>query len=1032
MTERQQRFIDLLSQIFELDKSDLDFGIYRILNIRHDEITKYLTEQLPQKITTILQPFASADNSNIERQMRAIEQQLGGAEQIKLMSDTIPMVKEYNSLKQQLQQGADLSALENDVYGALYSFFSRYYDEGDFISKRRYKEGVYAIPYEGEEVKLYWANQDQYYIKTSENFKDYTFLAGDYTVNFHIVDATTEQNNNKEADDKKRQFMLFEEDAENYPDVKTFTVEGKTLTIRFRFDIPDDPKKKYAEQNLAAIKLWLANQPDSQLMQALLRDVSNNPRKPLTLLEKHLQGYVAKNTFDYFIHKDLGGFLRRELDFFIKNEIMHLDDIDTDNAERVETYLAKVRAVKQVGSEIIRFLAQIEDFQKRLWLKKKFVVETQWCMTLDKIDEQFYDEIRHNCAQVEEWKQMYAIDSLQPNLEHTEAFTEVPSVLFLKQNQNLVVDTRHFSDNFKQRLVESIDNLDEQTNGIMFNADNFQALGLMQEKYKEGISAIYIDPPYNTSASEIMYKNGYKKSSWSALLSDRVKYAYKILAEKGLTCVTIDDFQLHELYYILNDIFNVDNLRGTIAIKNNPSGRSTESGMSIAHEYGLFYAKNASSKIGRLERTQAQNERYGETDENGAFEWVNFRKHGGYKEDAPTMYFPIYITENSIRVPKMEWNAATSSYNILEEPTKDEHVLYPIDETGRLRRWKWGLDRTLASLSEMCVKNDRTGELGVYIKSRLNDEGILPLTIWDKSEYSSTSNGANLLKSIFGNSSNLFSYPKSIFAVIDSLKVLNADKTANVLDFFAGSGTTGHAVIELNRQDGGNRKYILVEMGTYFDTVTLPRIKKVVYAKDWKDGKPLQRTSGVSQIVKYMRLESYEDALSNIELKKQEGLQKIYGVDNYLTYMLDLESKDSLLNTDAFVSPFSYEMKITEKNESRQRAVDVVETFNYLIGLNVVSQSRVRTIGDYAFQQIEGHLRDGRRALVIWRTMSQDLIADNNALDEYFQKYRINPQDREFDVIYVNGDNNIENLRQDNEEWKVMRIEQVFNKKMFE
>lgn len=152
MNERMIRFIELLNQMFELDKSDLDFGIYRILNIRRKEIQKFFTEGLPRQIRETLEPFAQGN-------------------------------------KDELQQGTDLSALESDVYSALYNFFSRYYDEGDFISKRRYKEGVYAIPYEGEEVKLYWANQDQYYIKTSENFKDYTFTAGDYTVHFLLVDG---------------------------------------------------------------------------------------------------------------------------------------------------------------------------------------------------------------------------------------------------------------------------------------------------------------------------------------------------------------------------------------------------------------------------------------------------------------------------------------------------------------------------------------------------------------------------------------------------------------------------------------------------------------------------------------------------------------------------------------------------------------------------------------------------------------------------------------------------------------------------
>lgn len=991
MNERQQRFIDLLEQIFELDKNDLDFGIYRILNIRRDEITKYFSEKLPQQIAEILKPFAMADTS----------------------------------------------ALESDVYGALYSFFSRYYDEGDFISKRRYKEGVYAIPYEGEEVKLYWANQDQYYIKTSENFKDYTFLAGDYTVNFHLVDATTEQNNNKESDEKKRQFMLFTEDEANYPGIKTFQFEDKTLTIHFRFDIPDDPKKKYAEENLAAMEAWLNTQPDVQLRAALLANVSGNPRKVLTLIAKHLQAYVAKNSFDYFIHKDLGGFLSRELDFFIKNEIMHLDDIDTDKAERVETYLAKVRAVKKVGNEIIRFLAQMEDFQKKLWLKKKFVVETQWCITLDKIDESFYEEIRTNKAQVEEWKQMYAIQELQTDLEHTEPFTEVPSVLFLKQNQNLIVDTRHFSNDFKLRLVESIDNLDEQTNGIMFNADNFQALGLMQEKYNEEISATYIDPPYNTNASEIIYKNGYKYSSWNSLISNRVELGKKLLRKDGFNAVTIDYKELWDLGKILDELYSDENRVGIVTIFINPKGRQHEKYFASSTEYMLVYANDI--KYGEFNQTTIDASKKSEFnlgDDSGSYRLDDFRRMrtSTLRVNKPKGYYPIYVSANLEKISDIEIEGG--------------YCVYPISDDGTEYTWKIIKDEFAEyNKRKMLVAVRENGK--IYIKNKFYEQQVFH-NIWTDKKYFPEFNGTNLLKDILGD--NPFSYPKSIYAVMDSLKII-LDEAGIALDYFAGSGTTGHAVINLNREDNGARKYILVEMGEYFKTVTLPRVKKVIYAKDWKDTKPLQRSSGVSQILKYMQLESYEDALCNIELQKNEGIRNLFGEDYYINYLLDLEAKDSLLNIGAFRTPFNYSMKITEKNESKQRPVDVVETFNYLIGLNVASQGRVSSYnaqpaampdytgavdlkpaadGIYSFQQIDGKLRDGRRALIIWRTIGEDLIAGNAALDAYFQKYRINPQDREYDVIYVNGDNNIENLRLDNENWKVMRIEEVFNKKMFE
>lgn len=241
--ERLDRFTKLLKEIFELDKSDLDFGIYRVMNLRKTQIEKFLTQRLPQMVQDTLAPFAQGSKEEIRAQMTQIEESVAGMGMtVDALPDTAPMKQKYIALQKSLAEGADLSALETDVYSALYSFFNRYYEDGDFISKRRYKEGVYAIPYEGEEVKLYWANQDQYYIKTSENFKDYTFVFDGITVHFRLVDATTEQNNNKENKDTKRTFLLFTEDEENYPGIKTFEydAEAREIVIRFVYDNGDN------------------------------------------------------------------------------------------------------------------------------------------------------------------------------------------------------------------------------------------------------------------------------------------------------------------------------------------------------------------------------------------------------------------------------------------------------------------------------------------------------------------------------------------------------------------------------------------------------------------------------------------------------------------------------------------------------------------------------------------------------------------------------------------------------------------------
>jgi adenine-specific DNA-methyltransferase len=423
MSGNLDRFTGLLKTIFELDKSDLDFGIYRIMNIRKNQIDNFLSKELPEQVKKIRE--AVADNKDaIHKKMRERKSLAASFAGVDVEKD-----KEYLSLKEQLQASKDISALETDVYSYLYNFFSRYYDEGDFISKRRYKEGVYAIPYEGEEVKLYWANQDQYYIKTTENFKDYSFVSEGVTVHFMLVDATTEQNNNKE-NGKKRAFMLFTENEEQ-PGIKTFENKDNEFIIRFVYDLSEETQKVWETKNYDAIKDYIVHNHD-ELIPLITQSISSSAKdkEKISPIQKHLLKYVAKNTFDYFIHKDLGGFLNRELDFFIKSEIVRLDDMDTNDEEQVSQYLAKARAVRKVGKIIIDFLAQIENFQKRLWLKKKFVIRTDWCITLDRVPEALYEEIQNNKAQVQEWIDLYAIDEVIKNgdLELSEKWTNPPTV----------------------------------------------------------------------------------------------------------------------------------------------------------------------------------------------------------------------------------------------------------------------------------------------------------------------------------------------------------------------------------------------------------------------------------------------------------------------------------------------------------------------------------------------------------------------------------------------------------------------------
>ncbi len=356
-----ERFKKLLAELFMFDQADLDFGIYRIMNAKRDEITRFLDNDLLPQVRAAIGELEQADRAVLQTELaKAIEQAKG----VGVDPETAPRVKE---LRRAIAKTADVEALEAEVFSDLYNFFRRYYHEGDFLSLRRYKEGVYAIPYEGEEVKLYWANYDQYYIKTAEYFRDYTFSVGNgRRVHFRLADADTEQNNNRPANGQDRRFILREADP--------VAEENGELVIRFEYR-QDGEKRKQADLNSEAARRIFEAEAARNWLADIAAKVPTEKNPDRTVLDKRLADYTARNTFDYFIHKDLGGFLRRELDFYIKNEIVHLDDIESDTAPRVEQYLAKVKAIRRIAHKIIDFLAQIENFEKKLWLKKKFVVE---------------------------------------------------------------------------------------------------------------------------------------------------------------------------------------------------------------------------------------------------------------------------------------------------------------------------------------------------------------------------------------------------------------------------------------------------------------------------------------------------------------------------------------------------------------------------------------------------------------------------------------------------------------------------------
>ncbi len=1090
---RFDRLVAKLRELFQLDQPELDFGVYRILHARSEEITAFLENDLLPQVKNALAAYQSADRATLQAEL---DEAIAQARSLGADPDSLPKVRE---LRERLENEAvDLAALEADVYDHLYRFFSRYYHEGDFISLRRYKEGVYAIPYEGEEVKLYWANHDQYYIKTAEYLRDYAFrLRPDdaedpMRVHFRLVDAAEgEHGNIKEVESKKRVFVLAgddfiaEEPGENGAHELVLRFEYRPATVADWPEAVREGKDKPPTQkdllDAAVERVLAVNDP------SLVRWISALAEKHIkadgsvadySRLRAHLDRYTARNTFDYFIHKDLGGFLRRELDFYIKSEVMCLDDIEDESAPRVEQYLSKVKVIRRIALKIIDFLAQLEDFQKKLWLKKKFVSETSWCVSIatilgiedEAVRNDLLAEIAANDAQRVEWVQLHGIDGLQADLEHP-AYSEPLTPEFVAAYPTLMIDTRHFEAAFVERLIASLGDLDELTDGLLVNAENLQAMRLVAARFAGTFDCAYIDPPYNTGNDAFVYKDGYSHSSWIAFMENRIAAFPRLARNDAALFVSIDDNEVGSLISLVRNHCPSAELVTLIAAQLNPRGRTLDKYLAKTHEYvavfAVFGAPGAIHEIAKSEKALAE---YRETDEKGAFRLLELRNRNPVfsRSNRPNLFYPFFADPNSGTVR-------------LEADTTHTIQVLPRNSRGVDGCWTWSREKAQKNITELVARSTREGVWRVYRKDRLLDKNGLAATtkvksIWVEKEINNE-NGKEMVRHLLGESA--FDFPKSV-SLVERCAEIGMTRDGWFIDFFAGSGTSGHSIVSLNRRDGGTRRFLLVEMGRYFDTVLVPRLKKVTFTPEWKDGRPKrlvtkEEAERSPRVFKIIRLESYEDTLNNLELRRTDAQQSLLdtreasGADGLreqyvLRYMLDVESRGSasLLNVERFIDPRCYTLKVKRpgSDESREVAVDLIETFNWLLGLRVrhiaASQSfsaafrrdnegRLRldgrlvsdADGAWWFRTVEGETPDGRRALVIWRNRpggddAEGIEQDNLVLDEWFARQGYSAKDSEFDLIYVNGGNNLENLKGIDDRWKVRLIEEEFFRLMFD
>ena len=1010
-----QKFQELLRELFQFDCADLDFGIYRIMNHKRDAIERFISEELPARIADELNKDHLARQSQAIERLKEVRAELEtalGEEAIDADGEldakwsAAPIGESYLEAKAAVESGRSQQDVGAEIYNHLYTFFRRYYQDGDFISRRRYSRTErYAIPYNGEEVYLHWANSDQYYVKTAEYFHNYDWTApSGVSVRFRLEAANVEQNNVK---GDNRFFVPLAEKTD-------WDASARVVTVLFEYrPLTDEEGARYGKQKqqdkiIAGAVDEVPRRVHDELtaVEALTGEHRRSENgESVSRLEHHLRQYTRRNDSDFFIHKDLRGFLSRELDFYLKNEVLNLDNLDAAGERAADGWFQQMRLIKSVGSEILDFLSQIEGFQKMLWEKRKFIVDTQYCITMGSLASDFYPEIIENEAQWKEWQELLGIDGTDR------------SVSFLEAHPTLPLDTHHFDTEFTDRLLASFDDLDGMTDGLLVHSENWQALRLMERKFRNRVQCLYIDPPYNTGDSEILYKNGYLRSSWLTLMENRLSVAMPLLADDPTSYIAIDDFEMVDLCELVDKHFP-SLRREMIVVNHHPQGGKATT-LSSTHEYMLTCVNRTSSRtlVGRTNETDVERRPFKRS---GTAE-SNFR-YGRHNS-----FYAILVDENTNKVVGLEPPPAEEISDYPTGNTSEGYVrIYPLGAGGEERVWRRSYESCLSLLH--CGKLTCSSNGTIYQLIAAEDKTPALFSNWIDSRYNAGTLGANLLGDIIGRH-NPFPYPKSVHTVGDAIFAASVERGGYCLDYFAGSGTTGHAVINLNREDGGERRFILVEMGDYFDTVLLPRIKKVVVSPEWKGGRPKRIASAEEaerspRVIKYMRMESYEDALDGIGFDEDAGRLNLEdSIDGYLLkYMLRWETKQSetMLNTAMLTRPFDYRLRAHARGETRERTADVAETFNYLLGLNV----RIRQVchdNGRRYLVYRGETREspGHSVAIIWRETE-------GWVQEHFARDREFVREMGFgdgvDTLYVNGDSCIPGAK---------AIEPLFKARMF-
>ncbi|WQZ31391.1 site-specific DNA-methyltransferase [Helicobacter pylori] len=419
--------------------------------------------------------------------------------------------KYYQSKKQELEKLIGLKCqnnndLKEELFDKLYSFFKRYLSTngGIYFNDTPLYDSLYTkSDYEKCSLKkdtaLFYKTKDLYYVKSETIYKDFCFELENMVFNFDTSSLESKKNNEKVD-------LVF-----NLKDTDT-----KTNTLNF--------------------SVTLSSKGNQTKISEILKECLNQGVKlDEEVLKKAFVKFKKQGSMDYFIHKNALGFLKEQLDLYLFEylfkEMTAFDD----------KRLNGINTIKEVALQVISLVSEFENELCKIWNKPRFVLNSHFIVSLDQLKAKNYDlnkitNHKNYPKQVKEWQDL--------NLKTTDNLLE---------NEFLPLDTIYFKD-----LEEEIKNLfsEYEINGTLIKSENYQALNSLKNRYKETIDCIYIDPPYNTQNNEFIYADNFKRSSWLSMMENRLQLAHKLLNDKGVMFVSIDDNEQAYLKTLMDEVFN--------------------------------------------------------------------------------------------------------------------------------------------------------------------------------------------------------------------------------------------------------------------------------------------------------------------------------------------------------------------------------------------------------------------------------------------------------------------------------------------